>query len=115
MPYEQSCWWRINPSWAQHLIIGLNGGTVEPTARLGAVPANGTYADVCVWPTTAPALVDGSTKALGLAALVKENPRERPSEIPHFAEVGNRPELSEAAIQPGTGPRSCHHSPLWLS
>jgi len=50
------------------------------------------------------ALVESSTTALTLAAPVSENPRERPSEIPVVVEIGNRPGLSEAAFQPGTGP-----------
>jgi hypothetical protein len=61
------------------------------------------------WPITPLALVDSSTEALHLATSVSDNPRERLSEIREVAELGNRPGLSEAAFQPGTGPRSSWH------
>jgi hypothetical protein len=55
---------------------------LRPRTRPGsdlvaAVHASGTT-DVHIWPTTALALVDNSTKALALAARVSENPSELP-------------------------------------
>jgi hypothetical protein len=60
-------------------------------------------------PTGALALVYSSTTALALAAPVSENPREHPSEVPDVGEIGSRPGLSDAAFEPGTGPRWGHH------
>jgi hypothetical protein len=55
------------------------------------------------------ALLESSATSLTRAAPVSENPRERPGENPVVVEIGNRPGLSEAAFQPGTGPRWNHH------
>jgi hypothetical protein len=77
---------------------------VDASDLVAAAHAAGTT-EVRAWPTTALALVYSSTRALALAAPVSENPREHPSEIPDVVEVGNPPGLSEAAFQPGTGPR----------
>jgi hypothetical protein len=53
--------------------------------------------------------VEDSTEALALGTPVSDNPRERLSEFREVAELGNRPGLSEAAFQPGTGPRWSQH------
>jgi hypothetical protein len=69
--------------------------------------------DVQSWSTTAPALVDGSTKALTVS--VSEKPGRRLTEIQDVAEIGNRPGLCEAAFQPGAGRRSSHRRPQSLT
>ena len=61
--------------------------------------------DVRSLPTTALSY----RKTLALVTPVAENPREHLCEIPDVAEIDDRPGLSEAAFQPGTGPRPSHH------
>jgi hypothetical protein len=61
------------------------------------------------WTITALAPVDGSSEALALGTSFSDNPLERLCEIREVPELGNRPGLSEAAFQPGTGARSIRH------
>ena len=65
---------------------------------------------VCAGPPIAAlALVHSSTAALALRVSVSDSPGARLSEIREVAEPGSRQGLSEAAFQPGTGPRSSWH------
>ena len=49
------------------------------------------------------------TRTLALVAPVSENPTGHLCEIRDVVEIDTRPGLSEAAFQPGTGPRPRHH------
>ncbi|MEP7369128.1 MAG: hypothetical protein ABI662_05700 [Dermatophilaceae bacterium] len=68
-------------------------------------------------PSTPLALVYSSAKTpLRLVVPVSENPGEHLCEIPDAAGIDHhRPGLTEAAYQPGTGPRPGHHRPQSLS